>query len=271
MGMGLVTMCSLGSAGAQQAEPQKEKPTEQAKEKPTWKGPFGGTFTATIAGVTDYSYRGISQTQRQAALQPSFGYETAPFAESVPVSAYIGAWGSNVNFPNTGASPEIDLSAGFRAKALNEKLTVDLGYIRYNYVGADSLLQLDFNEYGLVVGYDFGPVALSGAVRYSPQFFANTGHAWYKWAQAVVPLSFIRVNDDISFKAFGTLGTQYVERNLAYGISRNDYWDWQVGITATVYGVDLTLAYTDTSVHGVDWGNTANCDARAIFMISKTF
>ena len=63
-----------------------------------------------------------------------------------------------------------------------DKLTVDLGYIRYNYPGATSDLFFDFNEFGLVVGYDFGVAQVSGAVRYSPNFFANSGIAWYKWA-----------------------------------------------------------------------------------------
>ncbi len=242
-----------------------------AQDKETWKGPFGGTFTATIAGVTDYSYRGISQTQRQPAIQPSFGYETPTLSANLPISAYVGAWGSNVNFPNTGANPEIDLLGGFRAKALDDKLTVDLGYIRYNYIGSDSTAQLGFNEFGLVAGYDFGVVAFSGAVRYSPNFFANSGIAWYKWGQAVVPLPFIKINDNISFKVFGTLGNQYVERNVNYGIPNDNYWDWQIGLTATVYGFDLTVAYTDTNIDQAGCLNTAYCDARAIFMVSKTF
>ena len=34
-----------------------------AEEKETWKGPFGGTFSAGMTIASDYSYRGISQTQ----------------------------------------------------------------------------------------------------------------------------------------------------------------------------------------------------------------
>lgn len=176
-----------------------------------------------------------------------------------------------MNFPGINALPEIDLNAGFRAKLLNEKLLIDIGYTRYNYLGAPANLQLDLNEFSLVLGYDFGVAAVTGAVRYSPNFFANSGIAWYKWAQVSVPLPFIQINDHIAFKVFGTLGSQYVERNLAYGIPRNDYWDWQAGLTVTVYGFDLTVAYTDTNIDRVDCFNTGNCDARAIFSVSKTF
>src|SRR5882757_6100684 len=47
---------------------QGPAPTAQAApEKETWNAPFGGSWTATFAFATDYSYRGISQTQRQVA------------------------------------------------------------------------------------------------------------------------------------------------------------------------------------------------------------
>lgn len=255
----VVTMCAATVASAE--------------EKEVWKGPFGGTFTFGIAGTTDYNYRGISQTQRQMAVQPTFVYESATVAESVPVSAYGGFWASNVSFAGgSNVWAEVDLIAGLRAKALDGKLTGDLGYIRYSYLGSDAgPLFYDFNEFGLVVGYDFGVVALSGAVRYSPNFFANSGRAWYKWAQAVVPLPFIKINDDISFKVFGTLASQYVEKNANYGIPNNDYWDWSLGLTVTVYGFDLSIAYVDTNIDVPGCLNSYNCEARAIFTVSKTF
>ena len=272
---GALVLCVLlvcaNAASAQQAQTPAQPPASEPPPKETWKAPFGGSWTATFAFATDYSYRGISQTQRQVAFQPAFGYETAPVSEKVPLTAYVGAWGSNVYFPGTGTCCEIDLLAGLRLKALDDKLTFDLGYIRYNYLGAPADLFYDFNEFGLVVGYDFGFAQLSGAVRYSPNFFANSGIAWYKWAQAVVPLPFININENASFKIYGTIGNQYVERFVNYGIPWDNYWDWQIGLTLTLYGFDLTLAYTDTNISYQGCLNTYNCAARAIFMVSKTF
>ena len=296
LAFGLFTFCTVGIAvaqtpptaeirgqgqvqGQEQAQTQQPTPgqgpaatTAAPPEKETWKAPFGGTFTATFAFATDYSYRGISQTQRQVAVQPAFTYETPTVSENVALSAYVGAWGSNVYFGNTNPTiAEIDVIAGLRLKALEGKLTGDLGYIRYNYLGAPSDLFYDFNEFGLVLGYDFGVAQIQGAVRYSPNFFANSGIAWYKWGQLSVPLSFIKLNENVSFKLFGTLGNQYVERFTNYGIGNNNYWDWQIGFTATVYGVDLTIAYIDTNLDVPYCANTMNCDARAVFTISKTF
>jgi uncharacterized protein (TIGR02001 family) len=199
-------------------------------------------------------------------------YETAAAtSEKASVWGYVGAWASNVYFPGTSTAAEVDLIGGVRGKTLGDKLTFDIGYIRYNYPGSDPTLQYGFNEIGLVLAYDFGPVALSGAVRYSPNFFANSGNAWYKWAQVTVPLPFIKINENVSFKVYGTLGNQSVERFANYGIPSDNYWDWQLGLTATVWGVDLTVAYTDTNIDVAGCLNTQNCQARAIFMVSKTF
>jgi uncharacterized protein (TIGR02001 family) len=249
----------------------KQPPASASPEKETWQAPFGGSWTASFAFATDFSYRGISLSQRQVAGQASVGYETAPVSEKVPLSAYVGAWGSSIYLPNTPTWADIHLLAGLRLKALEGKLTFDLGYTRYNYLGAPGDLFFDFNEFSLVAGYDFGFVQLSAAVRYSPNFFANSGIAWYKWGQAVVPLSFINFNENITFKVFGTVGNQYVERFINYGIGTNNYWDWQVGIGATVYGFDLSVAYVATNLAVGGCGNTMNCDARALFTVSKMF
>lgn len=268
LGIALFTICASGTGFAQGTP---DPATPPAAEKEAWKAPFGGTFAFGLGFFSDYSYRGISQTQRQVAVQGSFGYETPTVSEAVPVSAYVGAWSSNVYFPNTGTVAEVDLLTGLKIKTLQDKLTFDLGYIRYNYLGAPSNLFYDFNEFGLVGGYDFGVAQLSAAVRYSPNFYANSGIAWYKWAQVTVPLPFIKVNDNVAFKLFGNIGNQYVERFANYGIPTNNYWDWQLGAVVSVYGFDISAAYTDTNVDVQGCLGSQNCQGRVIIGISKAF
>ena len=70
---------------------------------------------------------------------------------------------------------------------------------------------------------------------------------------------------------YGTIGNQYVERFANYGIPSNNYWDCQIGLTATVCGVDLTIAYIDTDTDIAGCAETLNCQARAIFPVSRTF
>lgn len=270
LGAALISICATCNIAYAQGTPSPQTP-EAVPEKETWKGPFGGTLTAGFAVLNDYSYRGISQTQRQVAVQAAFGYETPTVSEKIPLSAYVGAWGSNVNFPGTGTTAEIDLVTGLRLKAFDDKFTADLGYIRYNYLSAPSSLFYDFSEFGLVLGYDFGVAQLQGAVRYSPNFFANSGIAWYKWAQLTVPMPFIKVNENVAVKAFGNIGNQYVERFANYGIPNDNYWDWQLGLVVNVYGFDLSAAYTGTNLSVQDCLGTQNCASRVIVGIAKSF
>jgi uncharacterized protein (TIGR02001 family) len=289
LAVGVFIGCAAGMANAQEgARPaatagqgasesiqlpplEKEPPAAAPPPKEVWHAPFGGTYSATFAFTTDYVFRGISQTERQVAGQMAFGYETAPVSENVPLTAYAGAWASNVHVTNFGATIEVDLLTGLRLKAFNERLTLDLGFGRYTFVGTPAERFHNFSEFSLMAGYDFGFAQLNAAVYHSPNFTADSGVAWYKWGQLVVPLRFIDINENVAVKLYGSLGNQYVEHFVRYDILRDNYWDWQIGLTVAIHGFNLTLAYVDTNLDVTECAGSMNCQARAVFTISKTF
>jgi hypothetical protein len=86
-----------------------------------------------------------------------------------------------------------------------------------------------------------------------------------------VPLPFLRFSENLSFRAYGSLGNIWVERFVAYGIPTSDYWYWQLGLVTTAYGFDVTVAYTDTSIEPAGCGFTDYCAGRVFFSVSKTF
>ncbi|WAC71350.1 TorF family putative porin [Roseateles sp. SL47] len=92
--------------------------------------PTAAPFTANIGLVSDYRFRGISQTWKRPAVQGGFDYADAS-------GWYLGVWGSNVsgNSYNNGAGLEMDLYGGFKT-AVAEGLTLDLGALAYVYPGA---------------------------------------------------------------------------------------------------------------------------------------
>jgi uncharacterized protein (TIGR02001 family) len=260
--LALLVTCRVAMADAAEA---------RAKANEHWDGPFGGTFSATFAVVSDYSFGGISQTALQPAVQPGFGYTTPQLGETVALSAYVWTWGSNINFASSGPGLEVDLMGGLKLKAYDKRLNVDVGYLRYTYPGSAPQLNYDYGDFALQVGYDFGLVQINGKVRYSPNSFGNSGTAWNKRLQIAAPLPFLWVNENITFKAFGTLGNQWVDRYLNYGIPSNQYWYWQIGFVTTLYGIDFTAAYTDTNIDIAGCGNNGDCQGRVILSVSKTF
>ena len=245
----------------------------EAAEKPPdkWQGPFGGTFNANVTVTSDYSYAGISNNALQPAYQLGLDYRTPDLTSAQPLWLYLSGFGSNVALPS-GPGLEVDVSIGVKLKP-TEKLKIDLGYVRVSYPGAAMAFAYDYGDFGLNVGYDFGLASLSGRLRASPDSFGNSGHAFNKRGLLSLPLPFAPFGDQISFRAYGSLGNSWVERYLAYGIPSNDYWYWQLGlvVSSVAYGLDLTFAYTDTSISPEGCNYSGFCAGRVFVSLTKTF
>jgi uncharacterized protein (TIGR02001 family) len=246
--LALATFCAVADAWADESE--------------RWNAPFGGAFSANFTVASDYSYAGISQTQLGPAVQMGLDYRTPTFSAELPVWFYLTAWGSTINFPTTGPGVEVDLSGGFKFRAFDRKLSVDLGYLRYLYPGIPASYAYEYGDISLNVSYDFGFASLAARVRFSPNSFGNSGQSWNKRALLSVPLPFLKMGENISFKTYGSLGNIWVDRFTDYGLPSNDYWYWQIGLVTSAYGVDITVAYTDTSIEPAGCLNTAYCSGR---------
>ena len=107
------------------------------------------TVTGNVSLVSDYLYRGISQTGGKPAIQGGFDYAHAS-------GFYAGAWGSNISWiPASSASLELDTYFGFK-NAFATDYSYDVGFLRYNYPGVyvpatTTTTKADTNEiYGLI-------------------------------------------------------------------------------------------------------------------------
>ncbi len=216
-----------------------------------------GEVTGGVALTSDYVFRGISQTDREPAIQGSLEYaiETG-IANS---SAYAGFWGSNVDF-NDGdeASVEIDVLFGLRGDVGDSGVSWDLGAIYYWYPGASSRLDYDYWEILPQAEYAINDlVSVSGLYAFSPEFFADTGVAHYLQGGVSVtpPLPF----EGFDLSLDGTVGYQWIESNSRAGVE--DYLNWSLGATVSVKGLDFTVAYTDTDLSRSDcFSNTNLCE-----------
>jgi len=246
--------------------------TNSAHAEPadSWPAPFGGTFAVTFALASEYSYRGVSQTQRQPAVQGSFGYASPDLLPGFAVKAYGNVWASNVSLPPTAARAELDLAAGLRGMAFDNKMMFDVGYVRVIYPGATASLHLDYSVWQVELRYDFGFAQVLGTLHYSPDYYADSGPAWDKWGSLAVPLPFLHLGD-ASFALYAAVGNLYVERNLNFGIPNHDYFNWEPGGTLTLWGFTVSLAYVSTNLSIADCGNTTNCAGRVVLTISKAF
>jgi uncharacterized protein (TIGR02001 family) len=104
--------------------------------------------------VTDYRYRGVSQTQLKPALQGGVDYSSGGF--------YLGAWASTIKWIKKAggdADLEIDLYGGYKGE-ITKGLAYDVGLLAYVYPG---------NDLGDVAGFrNADTQELYGAITYGP-------------------------------------------------------------------------------------------------------
>ena len=122
---------------------------------------FADDFTpsANVSLVSDYLYRGISQTGAGPAIQGGFDLVHAS-------GLYIGAWGSSISWLSDAAVAstaglELDTYAGYKSTAAD--IGYDLGFLRYNYPGtyAAGATKADTNELYGALSYAYVTAKLS--------------------------------------------------------------------------------------------------------------
>lgn len=202
--------------------------------------------TGTVTAVSDYDFRGFTQTKQNPAIQGSIDYTHSS-------GFYAGAWASNVDFGNCcDENVELDLYGGWRG---GSTIAWDLGAIYYTYPGAKSI--------------DY-PEIYAGAT-----WKVITGKIWYSWdfGNADKSAEYYQLDANIPLPANFTLGLHTGYSDGAYWGSDN-YFDWSAGLTYTVSHFTLGLKWVD----GSDFkpGNNVpndvlSTDARAIFSVSTTF
>lgn len=214
-----------------------------------------GEFSGGVSIVSDYLFRGISQTDENPAIQGNidWGYD---IDDSWSVT--IGTWASNVDFnDNSEASSEIDVYGGVSYSVDN--WSFDMAVTYYVYPGATNSLNYDYVEYGAGAGYDFEFMQIGAKAIFSPENFGETGEASYYEIGTEIPLPH-------NFSLNSHFGYQLIDDEASFGVP--DYATWGVGIGYHLMGLDLGVNYVDTNIDKSDCAD--GCDSRVIVSVSKS-
>ena len=220
-------------------------------------------FSGTVTLATDYIFRGISNTDGDPAIQGSFDYEH-------DTGFYAGIWASNVKFRENAdvdaidtvqeASIEIDYYAGL-AGEFGTGFNWDVGAMLVTYPGAEASLNYDYWEAMGALGYGFGQVALEPEIvislHHSPDYFGGIGDANY-----INGTLYLALPGDFGLNA--SIGRQTFDDDASL-----DYNDTKIGITKSLAGFDLELAYTDTNISKADCFDLDICSGRVVFLITR--
>lgn len=209
-------------------------------------------FSGSLDFVSDYTFRGISQTNEDPALQLGLDY-------GFDGGFYVGAWGSNVDFvPGDGADFELDLYLGW-AGDITESVAIDLQLVRYIYPGTSSGVDYDYNEF-------IGVLSLAEVVDFTLGY-SNDALA--------------SDEDGIYYAVSGSYGLPWWELSLDLSLGYYDlddvagdsYTDYSVGLSREFGYVNASFTYVNTDSNAVidDFFGADNAGSRVVFGLSYGF
>ena len=209
--------------------------------------------TGNMSLVSDYRFRGITQTFEEPALQGGFDY-----AHSSGV--YLGNWNSSIADSFFGGSPlEMDFYGGYKGTA--GPLGYDVGVLYYYYPGSSP--KIDNTEIYVGVSWKFLSLKYFYAVS---DFFSvpDTDGSDYIDFTATWDLG-------SGWGLVGHVGHQRIKNN-----SSADYTDYKLGVTKDLGGWLFGAAFVDNDASGtitnVNNGTTKNVgDSTVVLSVSKTF
>ncbi|MFA6123824.1 MAG: TorF family putative porin [Sphingomonas sp.] len=207
------------------------------------------TVNATAAVVTDYRFRGISQTDNNAAIQGSITLTHKS-------GFYVSVWGSSVDDYVTVAGTghqEIDIIGGYSHTFGGIKL--DGGVLYYFYPKtklAGDRSSSDFFEPYVDVSTTLGPVTAKATVNYAPTQKAlaldqGASGTLKKRDNVYTAGDFTVAIPKTPFGLTAHVAHSFGPSWLATdSTGKKGYTDWALGATATYKVLTLGVSYVDT-------------------------
>lgn len=244
-GTALSLVVMAGAAQASDLPSRKGSPPAPVPPAITWID-----AAISIKGVTDYNFRGISQSDRKPAIQ---GGVELQFYDNL---FYTGVWASSVDLA-TNPPAEIDFTAGIRPKF--GPFTFDLGVIQYYYPNEsryiDNLAVIwtpkntDFMEVAGKVSYSWEDKLILGANVFHAWNWLGTGATGtYVSGTAKYNMPFLE-----GLSASGEFGRYWLgttNTNIAFPVAIRlpDYNYWNVGLSYTYKNLTADIRYHDTNL-----------------------
>jgi uncharacterized protein (TIGR02001 family) len=227
-------------------------------------------ITGSVTATTDYLFRGVSQSSNNAAIQGSL-------VASHTSGVYGSLWGSSIA-NGTGGS-EMDASIGYATKlaALNNA-TLDVGYMRYIYAGANAKnmgSEPDYNEIYGSVRYDSAIMKddmLKVGGAFTNEYYAESDQFVNLFVDYSAPIAGTNfgVVSHVGYNSFDDKNKMIKALGLAPTANKESYIDYKVGTTFGVQGLAAELSYVGSDIKKKDCGGNL-CEGRAVFSLTKAF
>jgi uncharacterized protein (TIGR02001 family) len=224
------------------------------------------TLTGNMAIVSDYRFRGISQTFGQPAIQGGIDYSHAS-------GFYLGNWNSNVSGQSFyDGTIEMDFYGGFK-KAFGD-FGFDVGLLQYYYPGAAS----GGTKYDTLEAY------IAGSWKWLTLKYSLTMTDWFGVKSATSDSEgsgYLELNASYEIAPKLTLVAHLGQQTVS-NFGNLDYTDYKIGVTYDLNGWLLGAAYIDTDADDAFYSSATSSapgstevkdlgEGALILSVSKTF
>lgn len=210
--------------------------------------------SGTAAIVSDYDYRGFTQTNNDATVQLSIDY-------AHDSGWYAGAWGSGVDFadpsdPDADPEPtsEVDVYTGYSGSVGD--FGYDVGVTYYVYPSASDL---NFPEIYGKVSYSI----VSGGVYYSNDFGGSDESGVYVYGDVEIPAGPLAITLHAGLSDGDGVGATYFADDDGF-LVEDSYTDYSIGLSYTANNFTLGMKWI-----ALDAGD-AGSDDRVVLSISTS-
>ena len=218
------------------------------------------SLTGSLTLVSDYRFRGLSQTYKGPAVQGGFDYSHSS-------GLYLGNWNSNVagQIYTGGSGIEMDVYGGYKRSFGN--FGFDVGYLYYLYPKAEFQSAGDgnksFDNQETYLGGSWKWISLKYSLAVSEYFGlgstqVNGGYWANKNDGSLLPdrggsksSSYLDLTANVPAGENLTIGG-HVGRVKVKNYGVLDYTDWKLGATYNLTGWLLAASYVDTNASR-DW------------------
>ena len=199
------------------------------------------TVTGNVTLVSDYRFRGITQSNGDGAAQATLNVN---HSSGFYVGTFVSTIDDKVSLPGYGGA-EVDLYGGF-TKTLKSGIGFDAGLLYYYYPGGDKGANTDFFEPYASISYTIGPVAAKVGANYAwggQKGLIDKDDNTYVYGQAgvAIPGTPVTLTGHVGYTK-GSLGLV----NLDAG--DDSYLDWSLNAEAVGGPVKVGVTYMDTDI-----------------------
>lgn len=201
------------------------------------------TLTGNIGLYSQYIFRGLTQTNKEPALQGGFDYSHSS-------GLYAGTWGSNVSWLrdgggyNAGGSLEWDFYGGFKGTFGKSDFTYDLGLLYYWYPGdaTPGFVKANTLEAYGALGWKWITAKYSHSLSNKTFAVTDSRGTYYFEINADIPVGDTGLTVNLHW------GKQKFDGNGGVNDNLFSYKDYKIGVSYAL-PKDFTIGafYSDTS------------------------